>query len=50
MDGFDYVHIQVNLPNADNIIVMENLILIVLLVLGLVAFVLYSSISRDLDE
>jgi hypothetical protein len=50
MDGFDYVHIQVNLPNADNIIVMENLIFIVIVVLTIVGFVLYSSISRDLDE
>lgn len=36
-------------PNADNTI-MENLIFIGLIAVGLVAFLLYSSIGRELDE
>jgi hypothetical protein len=44
------VHVQDCLANADKIAVMENLLYVILVVLGFVAVALYFSINRDLND
>jgi hypothetical protein len=44
------IHVQVTPENADKIVVMENLLYVILIILGFVAVALYFSINRDLDD
>jgi hypothetical protein len=44
------IHVQDCLVNADKIVVMENLLYLILVILGFVAVALYFSINRDLDD
>ena len=47
---FQSIHVQDCLVNADKIVVMENLLYLILVILGFVAVALYFSINRDLDD
>jgi hypothetical protein len=44
------IHVQVSPENADKIVVMENLLYVILIILGFVAVAIYFSINRDLDD
>ena len=44
------IHVQDCLANADKIVVMENLLYVILVILGFVAVALYFSINSDLDD